>query len=105
MEFGIRDSTCYQKAGIAVFRAGLKNGVFTTVAGTRWRSASTVTSNSSAVPSANWGADTVASAISFLSTGDHVVVVARPTCVPFLKTGTATRDAVAESCGANPSRS
>ena len=29
----------------AVLRAGLKNGVFTTVAGTRWRTASTVTSN------------------------------------------------------------
>ena len=35
----------------AVFRAGLKNGVFTTVAGTRWRTASTVISNSSVVPS------------------------------------------------------
>ena len=41
--------------------------------------ASTVTSNSSVVPSAKCGADTVASAISFFSTGDHVVVVARPT--------------------------
>ena len=51
----------------AVFRGGLKNGVLTTVAGTRWRTASTVTSHSSAVPSAKCGAATVASAISFFS--------------------------------------
>src|SRR5204863_467036 len=51
-----------QPIGVAVFRGGLKNGVFTTVAGTRCRTASTVTSTSSVVPSATCGADTVASA-------------------------------------------
>src|SRR5207249_4431382 len=82
-----------QHAGVAVLRGGLKNGVLTTVAGTRWRTASTVTSNSNDVPSALCGASMVASAMSFFKTGDHVVVVARPTCRPFLYTGTATRDA------------
>src|SRR5205823_2684999 len=77
-----------------VFRGGLKNGVFTTTAGTRWRTASTVTSNSSAVPSAAYGLATVARAINFFNIGDHVVVVARPTCRPPRYTGTATREAV-----------
>ena len=53
-------------------------------AGTRCRTASTVISNSSDVPSEKCGADTVASAISFFSTGDHVVVVARPIWWPSL---------------------
>ena len=72
-----------QKMG-AVLRGGLKNGVLTTVAGTRWRTASIVTSNSSVVPGAVCGAAIVASAISFFSTGDHVVVVARPIWCPDL---------------------
>ena len=38
--------------GVAVFRFGSKNGVFTTVASTWWRTASTVTSICSCVPSA-----------------------------------------------------
>ena len=62
-----------------VFRFGSKNGVLTTVALTLWRTASTVTSICSCVPSAKCGRLTVASAIIFLSVGDHVVVVARPT--------------------------
>src|SRR5262249_11961775 len=37
--------------GVAVFRAGLKNGVFTTFADTRCRTASTVISNCTTVPS------------------------------------------------------
>jgi hypothetical protein len=43
-----------------------------------------VISKSSGVPSSKYGASIVASAISFFSTGDHVVVVARPTWSPFL---------------------
>src|SRR5258705_2480842 len=65
-------------SGIAVFRGGLKNGVFTTCAGTRWRTASMVTSTSTVVPGAVCAAAIVASAMSFLSVGDHVVLVARP---------------------------
>src|SRR4051812_26059946 len=68
------------QTGGAVLRGGLKNGVGTTTALTRWRAASTVTSISSAVLVANDGASIVASAISFFSTGDHVVEVAFPTC-------------------------
>ena len=47
----------------------------------------------------------VASAIIFFSTGDHVVEVARPTWRPPRYTGTATRDAVAGTCGGEPERS
>ena len=54
------------------------------------------------MPGAVCGAATVASAISFFRTGDHVVVVARPTWRPTLYTGTATRDAAADTCGARP---
>ena len=62
--------------------AGLKNGIFTTLAGTRWRTDSTVTSISSVVPTALEPFATVASAIIFFSVGDHVVDVALPTCDP-----------------------
>ena len=48
----VSQGAVFQTTGVAVFRGGLKNGVLTTVAGTRWRTASTVTSISSAVPSA-----------------------------------------------------
>ncbi len=58
-------------------RGGLKNGVFTTVAPAKWRTASTVISICSGVPAAKCGASTVASAISRFSVGDHAVVVAR----------------------------
>src|SRR5215212_3522441 len=92
------------QAGGAVFRAGLKNGVGTTTALTRWRAASTVTSISSPVPVAHDGASTVASAISFFSTGDHVVDVAFPTCRPPRYTGTGTREAVVGTCVGSPSR-
>jgi len=40
---------CYS-TGVAVLRLGLKKGVLTTLASTRWRLASTVTSNWSSVP-------------------------------------------------------
>jgi len=40
---------CYW-IGVAVLRRGLKKGVLTTFASTRWRLASTVTSNCSGVP-------------------------------------------------------
>src|SRR6185295_4993769 len=79
--------------GVAVFRAGLKNGVFVTTAFTRWRTASTVISISSGVPIAACGVSIVASAIIFFNTGDQVVVVALPTWRPSRYTGTATRDA------------
>ena len=70
--------------GAIVFRFGLKNGVCTTVAGTRRRSASTVISISNDVPGLARRRFTVASAINFFSVGDHVVDVAFPTCVQFL---------------------
>src|SRR5689334_25271430 len=91
--------------GVAVLRGGLKNGVLTTVAPTRWRTASTVYSISSRVPTALWPAERVASAISFLSVGDQVVDVALPTHSPSRYTGTGTRDAAAGICGARLSRS
>ena len=68
--------------GGAVFRGGLKNGVFTTFARTRWRTASTVISNCTSVPSAWCGRSTEASAIIRFSTGDQVVDVALPTWRP-----------------------
>src|SRR5262245_53789434 len=68
----------------AVFRLGLKNGVFTTVAVTRCLTASTVTSISNLVPSLAKSRRTVARAMSFFNVGDHVVDVAFPICVPFL---------------------
>src|SRR3954464_6104959 len=94
-----------QAGGVAVFRGGLKKGVFTTVAGARCRTASTVISICSGVPSAVWEPSTVASAIIRFSTGDHVVEVALPTCWLLRYTGTATRDAVAATAGARPAAS
>ena len=66
--------------GTAVFLAGLKKGSFTRVAVTFCRTASTVTSICSFVPGAEWAVSTLASAIIFFKTGDHVVEVAFPTC-------------------------
>lgn len=74
MGFAVR-----QDGGVAVFLEGLKNGVLTTVAVTRCRTASTVTSRCRRVPSAKCGRSIVASAIIFFRAGDQVVVVARPT--------------------------
>ena len=59
----------------AVVLGGLKNGVLTTVAGTRCRTASTVTSISTAVPAAKCGRSRVASAISFFTVGDQPKLV------------------------------
>src|SRR5438874_7667217 len=106
----VKKAISHQPSAMTGFtlRGGLKNGVLTTTAGTRWRTASTVISKSSGVPSAQYGASIVASAISFFRTGDHVVVVARPTCLPPRRTsytGTAARDAAAGICGARPSAS
>ena len=42
---------------------------------------------------------TVASAIIFFKTGDQVDEVALPICVPFLKIGTARRDAMGDTAG------
>src|SRR4029077_20200217 len=64
--------------GTAVFRFGLKNGILTTLAGTRCRTASTGISISSDVPGFACSLFTVASAISFFKAGDQVVEVALP---------------------------
>src|SRR6187399_1775232 len=85
----------------AVFLGGLKNGVGVTVAPTRCLTASMVTSMSSLLPARAPSPSTVASAIIFFRTGDHVVEVALPTCAPLRYTGTAARDAVAGTCGGN----
>ena len=47
----------------------------------------------------------VASPIIFFKTGDQVVEVALPICLPFLKTGTATREAIGETTGGKPTAS
>ena len=63
-----------------VFLAGLKNGTFTTSAVTFCRMASIVISICSLLPSCECALSMLASAIIFFRTGDHVVVVALPTC-------------------------
>src|SRR5581483_7746411 len=88
--------------GVAVFLAGLKKGSFVTVTGTLWRTASIVISISSRVPGSECSRLTLASAIIFFSSGDQVVDVAFPTCVPPRYTGTATRDAVLGVVGTSP---
>ena len=79
--------------GTAVFLAGLKKGIFTIFAVTFCRIASIVISICNRVPSFECDVSTLASAIIFLSTGDHVVDVAFPTCFSPQYTGTATREA------------
>src|SRR5262245_21352449 len=64
--------------GVAVFLFGLKNGVFTTVAPTSCRTASTVISKRKRVPTLAYSRLTVARAIIFFNVGDQVVVVAFP---------------------------
>ncbi len=64
------------------------------------RTASTVISTLSVVPTAEFSRLTQASAIIFFKVGDHVVDVALPTCRPPQYTGTATRDAMLGTCGA-----
>src|SRR5882762_11306879 len=86
--------------GTAVFLAGLKNGVSTTLADTVRRTASTVISIARVVPIADCSRFTQARAIIFFSVGDHVVDVALPTCFPARYTGTATREAMLGTCGA-----
>src|SRR6266478_2450053 len=89
-----------QITGTAVFRGGLKNGIATTFAETLCRTASTVISTLSVVPTAELSRATHASAIIFFKVGDHVVDVALPTCRPPRYTGTAKRDAMLGTCGA-----
>src|SRR6185295_14804770 len=91
--------------GVAVLRFGLKNGVFTTVARTWCLTASTVISNCRREPGRVYSRFTVASAIIRFNVGDHVVVVALPTWIPSLNTGTATRDAIGETAGGKPTAS
>src|SRR5205814_10172550 len=66
--------------GTAVFLAGLKNGSFTTLTVTFCRIASIVISICSLLPSCECAVSMLASAIIFFNTGDHVAVVALPTC-------------------------
>ena len=68
--------------GTAVFLGGLKNGIGTTFALTVCRTDSTVISIFSVVPIAECSRPTDASAIIFLSVGDHVVDVALPIFLP-----------------------
>src|ERR1019366_2621691 len=67
--------------GTAVFRFGLKNGNDTTVAVVFIRCASIVNSICSLVPRFEYSVPTLASAISFFSSGENAVVVALPTCL------------------------
>src|SRR5690348_88369 len=78
--------------GTDVFLAGLKNGIFTTVAAAFSQTASIVISSCSLVPSFECSVSTLANAINFFSTGDHVVEVAFPTCRLPAYTGTCTRE-------------
>src|SRR5688572_24201480 len=80
---------------VPVFLAGLKKGVGTTVAGTRWRTASTVCSTSTRVPVGMCDALMVARPIICFSTGDQVDEVMRPIWLLLPYTGTATREATA----------
>jgi hypothetical protein len=57
----------------------LKKGSFTTVAVAFCRTASTVISICNCVPIEEYAVSTLASAIIFFNTGDHVVDVAFPT--------------------------
>src|SRR5205085_6005848 len=78
--FFVQDDRCEgTHTGIAVFLGGLKNGNFTTVANAFCRAASIVTSICNLVPGFAWAVSTLANAIIFFSTGDHVVDVAFPT--------------------------
>src|SRR2546430_17049654 len=87
--------------GTAVFLAGLKNGIFTTVAAAFSRTASIVISSCSLVPSFECSVSTLANAINFFSTGDHVVEVAFPTWRLPAYTGTCTRDVWVGALGVN----
>lgn len=74
------DNAVTSYTGVAVFLVGLKNGILTTFAVTFCRTASTVISICSFEPICECTVSTLASAIIFFNTGDHVVVVALPTC-------------------------
>src|SRR5437868_1206462 len=80
--FGASGYASADGATVEVLRLGLKNGSSTTVAGVRWRRASTVHSISMLVPGALESALTEASAITCFRIGLHVVLVALPTCRP-----------------------
>lgn len=67
--------------GTAVFRPGLKNGNPTTFAVTFCRTASIVISICNLFPACACPLSTLANAIIFFNTGDHVVEVAFPTCL------------------------
>ncbi len=77
----------------------------TTVAVTFCRRASIVSSICSCMPGLEYGVSTLASAIIFFNSGDHVVEVARPTCLPPEYTGTCTREACAGAAGVRPNLS
>src|SRR5436190_24297421 len=88
--------------GTAVFLAGLTNGSFTTLTVTFCRIASIVISSCSLLPSCECAVSMLASATIFFNTGDHVAVVALPTCFSSKLTGTATRDAWLGAAGVSP---
>ena len=79
--------------GAAVFLAGLKNGRPDTLTFAFSRIASIVISICNRVPGFAYSVSRLARAIIFFSVGDHVVVVALPTCFSPEYTGTATREA------------
>ena len=81
--------------GVAVFLAGLKKGRVVTFTFAFSRIASIVISICSGVPGLEYSVSRLASEIIFFSVGDHVVVVALPTCLSAEYTGTATREACA----------
>src|SRR6476646_12281381 len=72
----------FYPTGVFVFRSGLKNGSFATFAVTFCLTASIVISICNFVPGCACAVSTLARAIIFLSSGDHVVEVALPTCLP-----------------------
>src|ERR1700722_9268238 len=75
------DFDWFRYTGTAVLRSGLKNGIFTIFAVTLCRIASMVISICSLLPIWECAVSTLARAIIFFNTGDHVVVVALPTCL------------------------
>ena len=74
-------------------RAGLKNGSVATFTFVFNRIASIVISICRSVPGLECSVSRLASAIIFFNVGDHVVVVAFPTCRSPAYNGTGTRDA------------
>src|SRR4051794_37126194 len=88
--------------GVAVFRAGLKNGSVVTFTFAFSRIASIVISICRSVPGLEYSVSRLANAISFFNVGDQAVVVAFPTCLSPEYIGTGTREACAGAAGVSP---